>query len=275
MNELLQNPAVQAGVVPFLMALAASAVLGSTRFLGLGQVGGFLALVALAIGFSFEPMTAMRKLIVLGTASGLAVLLLEVPRQPRKEAAWGVLALLALGTVWMLWRLLVQRELPLALLAGGLSVAFVVALAASMLHVSARSPIEGAAAGVMIGLGMGALAVLGASAVLALAAISVGAGAGAALLVQMLRGQSAPVGASIALPAATVAALAGVLATQTASLPWFALLPVLAAPWAVRLVPARLQAVWLRAFAAAALALVPMLVAVAVAVAWAAAPGAS
>jgi hypothetical protein len=258
MNELLQNPAVQAGVVPFLMALAASAVLGSTRFLGLGQVGGFLALVALAIGFSFEPMTAMRKLIVLGTASGLAVLLLEVPRQPRKEAAWGVLALLALGTVWMLWRLLV-------------------ALAASMLHVSARSPIEGAAAGVMIGLGMGALAVLGASAVLALAAISVGAGAGAALLVQMLRGQSAPVGASIALPAATVAALAGVLATQTASLPWFALLPVLAAPWAVRLVPARLQAVWLRAFAAAALALVPMLVAVAVAVAvaWAAAPGAS
>lgn len=179
MNELLQNPAVQAGVVPFLIALALSAVLGRTRFLGLGQVAGFLALVGLAIGFSFEPMTAMRKLIVLGAASGLALLLLEAPREPRKEASWVVLALLALGTVWMLWRLLVQRELPAALLVGSLSAAFVVALAASTLHLSARSPVEGTAAGLMIGLGMGALAVLGASAVLALAAISVGAGAGA------------------------------------------------------------------------------------------------
>jgi hypothetical protein len=156
-------------------------------------------------------------------------------------------------------------------LAGVLAAAFVAALVASTLKVSQDDPIGGSAAGLMLGLGTGALAVLGASAVLGSAAISVGAGAGAALLVQMLRGRPAPVGSTIALPAATVAGLAGVLATLSASLPWYTLLPLLAVPWATRLVPAGLQSAWLRAFAAAALALLPMLLAIVLA--WMAAKG--
>jgi hypothetical protein len=265
MNELLQNPAVQAGVVPFLVGLVLAAALGRTRFLGLVQVAGFLVLAWLAIGLSFDPLTATRKLVLIGAASALAVLAIEAAGNRARPVEWGVLALLAAGTVWMSWRLLVQRELPAAVGAGLLGAAYVAALAGSTLRLARHDPVAGAAAGLMIGLGSGALAVLGASAVLALAAISVGASAGAVLLVQMLRGRPAPMGATIALPAAVVAGLAGVLATQAGALRWFCLLPVLAAPWAARLVPARLPAVWLRACVAAALALIPMLAAVALA----------
>lgn len=270
MDELLQNPAVQAGVAPFVVALAVAVALARTRFLGLAQVAGFLVLVALSIGFSFQSLTATRKLVLLGAASGLGVLAIEALPDKRKLISWVVTGIFALGTVWMLWRLLAQRELPAAALAGVLGAAFVAFLVASTLKVSQADPVAGSSAGLMLGLGMGALGVLGASAVLGSVAISVGASAGAALLVQMLRGQPASVGSSIALPAATVAALAGVLASQSGSLPWYCLPPMLATPWATRLVPGALQATWLRAVAASALALIPMLIAIGLAW-WAAA----
>lgn len=262
MIDLLQNPAVQGGIAPFLVALAVAALLARTRFLGLAQVAGFTTAAALAIGLSFESLSATRKLVLIGLACAGAVLVVELAFSAfsaRIRAAF--LAMLAAACVWMLWRLLVQRDILQASFAAVLAAGYVVALAESTLRVS-RDPVSGAAAGLMVGLGTGALAVLGASALLGLAAISVGAAAGAGLLVQMLRGQRSPVGSTISLPAATVAGLAGVLAVLSAALPWYCLTPVLAAPWATRLVSARFEAVWLRAVLASAAALVPMLIAI-------------
>ena len=113
-----------------------------------------------------------------------------------------------------------------------------------------------------MGLGTGALALLGASGLLAQIGIAVGAAAGASLLVQMLAGQRAPPGAALSLLATVVAALAALLAVFTGSLPWFCLLPTLAAPWATRLVPAGERPVWLTAFLTALAALGPMFLAV-------------
>ncbi|MBI5276942.1 MAG: hypothetical protein HY854_10815 [Burkholderiales bacterium] len=265
MNELLGNPAIQSAVVPFVVALAVSAALGRTRFLAMAQVAGFMALAALAIGLSFESLTATKKLVLLGAGTGLLALAVEWRGAPLRWRQSAAAAVLAAGCIWMLWRLLAQKEAGEAVFSGALATLYVAAVVGSTLFVS-DDPVRGASAGLMIGLGTGALGVLGASAVLGLVGISAGAAAGATLLVQMVRGRAAEAGTSISLPASGIAALAGALAVFSASLSWYALLPVVAAPWATSLVPVSLQPAWLRAVLSSLAALVPM--AGAVALAW-------
>ena len=88
-------------------------------------------------------------------------------------------------------------------------------------------------AALILGLGAGALALLGASAMLAQIGIALGAASGATLLVQMIAGRRAPVGWTLALPASVIAALVGLLSVFTGELRWYCLLPTLAVPWAV------------------------------------------
>ncbi|MDP3797893.1 MAG: hypothetical protein Q8R06_12200 [Polaromonas sp.] len=262
MEELLQNPAIQAGVVPFVTALIAAALLMRTRLLGLAQVAGFAAVVALAIGFSFESLTSTRKLVLVGLFTLLPILLLELREGSTRAAARAAIALVAgLAGVWVALRVLQQKETAAALLAGVAAALYLAALVESTLRVGS-DPVRGAATGLMLGLAGGALALLGASALLAQMGIAVGAAAGATLLVQMIAGKRSPAGATLSLPASVVAGLVGLLAVFTASLPWYCLLPTLAIPWATRLVPAGSRPVWLTAFLTALAALVPLLLAV-------------
>lgn len=261
MDELLQNPAVQAGVAPFVTALVATGLLMRTRFLGLAQIVGFAALVALAIGFSFESLTSTRKLVLVGLFTFLPVLLLELKDWSMRPVARSAVALLAgLAAVWVVLRLLQQKETTDALLAGAASALYLAALVESTLRVGSDS-VRGAANGLVLGLASGALALLGASALLAQVGIAVGAAAGATLLVQMIAGRCTPAGATLSLPASVVAGLVGLLAVFTGALPWYCLLPTLAIPWATRLVPVGLRPVWLTAFLTAIVAFIPLLLA--------------
>lgn len=262
MDELFQNPAVQAGVVPFVAALIAAGLLMRTRLLGLAQVVGFAAVVALAIGFSFESLTSTRKLVLAGLFTLLPILLLELRDWSTRAAARSAIALVAgLAGVWVALRVLQQKETAAALLAGAATALYLAALVESTLRVGSDT-VRGAAAGLMLGLAGGALALLGASALLAQMGIAVGAAAGATLLVQMIAGKRSPTGATLSLPASVVAGLVGLLAVFTASLPWYCLMPTLAIPWATRLVPAGSRPVWLTAFLTALAAFVPLLFAV-------------
>lgn len=261
MDELLQNPAVQAGVAPFVTALVATGLLMRTRFLGLAQIVGFAALVALAIGFSFESLTSTRKLVLVGLFTFLPVLLLELKDWSMRPVARSAVALLAgLAAVWVVLRLLQQKETTDALLAGAASALYLAALVESTLRVGSDS-VRGAATGLVLGLASGALALLGASALLAQVGIAVGAAAGATLLVQMIAGRRTPAGATLSLPASVVAGLVGLLAVFTGALPWYCLLPTLAIPWATRLVPVGSRPVWLTAFLTAIVAFIPLLLA--------------
>lgn len=261
MDELFQNPAVQAGVVPFIAALVAAGLFMRTRFLGLAQIVGFAALIALAIGFSFESLTSTRKLVLVGLFTLVPLLLLELKDWSTRPVARAGVALLAgLAGVWVALRVLQQKETATALLAGAASALYLAALVESTLRVGSDT-VRGAAAGLVLGLAGGALALLGASALLAQMGIAVGAAAGATLLVQMIAGKRSPTGATLSLPASVVAGLVGLLAVFTGSLPWYCLLPTLAIPWAARLVPAGSRPVWLTAFLTALAAFIPLLLA--------------
>lgn len=262
MEQLLANPAVQAGVAPFLAALLVSAPLRRTRWLGLAIGVGFAVVIALTVGFSFESLTSMRKLVLVGLGAVVLTLALEAAQVPARPAIRAALAAAAaLAAVWVVLRVLQQKETGLALLGGLGAALYMAALMESTKRISA-DPVRASACALILGLGAGALALLGASALLAQIGIAIGAGAGATLLVQMLVGQRAPAGWTLALLATVVAGLVGLLAVFTGSLPWYCLLPTLAIPWATRLVRAGETPVWRTSIITAVAALIPVLLAV-------------
>lgn len=266
MDTLLDHPAVQAGVAPFVVALLVAAALRRSRLLGLAVGAAFVTVIALTIGFSFESLTSMRKLVLVGLVASVLVLALErTSVAPGPRMRWALAGAAGLAGVWVVLRVLQQREIGLALTGGLAAAAFLVALVASGFAVR-EDPVRSASATLLLGLGAGVLSLLAASVTLAQVGIAIGAGAGAVLLVQMVTGGRAPVGWTLTLPATVVVGLLGLLSVFTGALPWYCLIPLLAVPWAVRLVPTAESPVWLSAIATSLAALVP--VALAVTLAW-------
>ena len=266
MNTLLDNPAVQAGVAPFAVALIVAASLQRSRLLGLAIGAALATVIALTIGFSFESLTSMRKMVLVGLVASLLVLPLELASvRPGPRVRWALAIAAGLAGIWVMLRVLEQREIGLALIGGLAAATFMVALVASGFAVR-DDPVRSASVALVLGLGAGVLSLLGASVTLAQVGIAIGAGAGAVLLVQMVTGRRAPVGWTLTLPATVVVGLLGLLSVFTGELRWYYLVPLLAVPWAARLVPAGQRPVWLTAIATSLAALVPT--ALAVAVAW-------
>src|SRR5439155_277568 len=112
----------------------------------------FATAVYFIAGFTFEPLTATRKIILLGLAAPLAGLVIDFAFRPTRLEAW-VLALGgAAAAAWIFWPILAQKDLERALLLGGtamilaqvpwyaVAVLALVPLAAS-LPVSAGAPV--------------------------------------------------------------------------------------------------------------------------------------
>ncbi|MBC7438212.1 MAG: hypothetical protein H7332_19330 [Bdellovibrionales bacterium] len=263
MNELLNNPAVQAGVVPFLVALALAWPLSFTRFTALAAGVAFAATVALVIGFSFPPSTSMQKL-VLVVLLGVALIIpfeLSASRLGSARLRLLLAGAAGVGVLWVMSRLLLQQETLPALLAGGAAALYAALLVYAGSN-AAPDPVPSAAAAWVLALGSGVLALLSASALLAQLGICMAAAAGAVLLVLVFRGLGVQASRTLALPAHLAAALIGPLAVATGSLPWYGLVPLLALPWAAGRFPMTGRAVWLRGLICSSMAFVPMLLAV-------------
>ncbi len=275
MNDLLNNPAVQSGVIPLLLGLVLAFALARTRFLALVPWAGFVAVVTLALDFALEPLTALRKLILVGLIGGALALSLDAARVsagPALRAGLGLLA--AAAALWMLARVLGQKEGANLWLAGFGVALYAVSLTLSLLLV-AGDTLLASLSSTVVGVASGVLALLGATASMTQIGIALGAASGAVLLVQLLRGERAPLGGFIALPVALICSLIGVGASLTGALPWVALLPMPLVGVAVYF--ARVGAgrsLWLAAIVPGVAALVPA--ALAVMLAWlrvGAAPG--
>jgi hypothetical protein len=266
MEEFLANPAVQAAAAPFAVALVISALLFRSRLLGLAVIAAFASTIALTIGFSFESLTAIRKLIVVALATGLVVAFIELRGTPASAGLRAALALAAAAAaLWVVWRVLQQMEVAKIALYGAAVAFYVAALVDSSLR-AAVDVIGGAIASLVLGLAAGALGILGASVLLGQIGIATAAGAGAVLLVQALALRRSPSGWTVALPGAVITALVMLLAVFTASLPWYCVLPTLVIPWAARVLAPGRHGVWLTAGASGLAAIVPA--AVAICLAW-------
>ncbi len=243
LQALLNHPAVQAGLVPFLAALVIAELFQRMKLSGLAIIAGFAATVYLASDFSFEPLTAARKIVLLGMLGALLALPFSL-----LKARWVSPLLAVLGgaaAVWTALRILQQQEMPFMLLWGAGCAAYVAMLVWGMDKLE-NEPMRAANAATALGIGTGGAALIGASALLGQFGLAIGAAAAAHLLIQMISNQILPTGRTFTLPFALIAGLTGCLAVLSAQLPWYAL-PVLACiPLAAWLLPLFKQAFWIQ-----------------------------
>src|SRR5260221_13951449 len=109
MDELLSNPAVQAGAAPFLAGLAVAFALRPLKLGGLAVIAGFLVTLYFVQGFQFTPLTATRKMIVAVIAASLIGILIDFAFKPTRLGA-ALLALAAGGVaLWAFGPVLLQR----------------------------------------------------------------------------------------------------------------------------------------------------------------------
>lgn len=273
MQELLANPAVQSAVLPALVASIAWALVGRTRALAAVPLAGWAAVVALAVGFSLEPLSARSKLVIALAASALLALALDWLRVQASARVVAALAALATGAaLWIALRVLEQREGAaawwLGLGVGAWAAAAVAAVAWADLP-TPRALVVAAA----LGFTTAALGLLGASASIAMMGIALGASYAIALAAGLGTGRLPHGLRFVGLQAAAFAALGGEVASLTGELPWTALLPLPLIPLAARLAPRRFAAPAADAALTAAACALPALVAAALA--WRAAGGAS
>jgi hypothetical protein len=245
-NDILNHPAVQGGAAPLVAAMVVALTLGRVRLGGLAVVAAFATAVYFIAGFSFTPLTATRKIILLGLAAPVVGLLADFAFKPKR----GGYALFALAggaaALWVFWPVLAQQETAQAWLLGGTAVfatAWMVGF--SQLFLS-EHPIRAGSAGLGLGLGSGIAATLGGSASYGMYGIALGAGAGAFLLQQIIVGRKTDAGATFTLPATLTAGLVASGAMVLAQLQWYVVLMLALIPVAARLpLPQRAQ-LWLQ-----------------------------
>lgn len=234
MQDLLNHPAVQAGIAPLLVGLIVAGALFPLRLAGLACASGFFVAVALIGNFSFETLTATRKIVVLAMVAPVLGLIADLAFKPTLRAGAVLGAVFGLATLWVFWTVLAQKPAAAAAMVGAGAFAMVIwtAVVTMLLHDDA---VRAGAAGVGLGVGVGASAVLGASALLGQYGIAVGAACGGFLLVVMALGRRVGAGATLTLSAAVSVSLLGVAAVLLAQVPWYALALLGLVPLAVRL----------------------------------------
>jgi len=272
MDELLHNPAIQAGAAPFAAAVVVAAVLARTRFAWLAIVAGYAAMVALTTGFAFAPLSASRRVLLLVLLAPVLGLALDLAA-PRARRLGVVAALLAGGAaLWSFATVLVQRD-PVPALASG---ALVAACTAGLVWLTTRLRADGVAAGAAgLGLGVatGVSALLSASTGFLMSGIAIAAASGAMLLVQVVARRAIPPALTGTISLGVSASLVASATLMIAKLPWYALPLMLAIPAVASLFAGGRLPVMIRALLAASVSLAAA--ALPVAAAWIATLGES
>lgn len=243
MQELLNHPAIQAGLAPFLVALVTAELFQRLKMSGLAIIAGFAITIYLASDFSFEPLTATRKIVLLALCGTVLALPLGLLKERWVNLLLGVLG--GTAAVWTMLRILQQQEGQTMLLWGAGCAAYSAILVWGMDRLE-QQPLRAANAATALGMGTGGAALVAASGLLGQFGLALGAAAGAHLLIQMVSNAPLPAGRMFTLPLALIAALTGCMAVLSAQLVWYAL-PLLAAiPLLAALIPLPKQPVWIQ-----------------------------
>jgi hypothetical protein len=272
MTELLDNPAVQGGVAPLVVALVVAFALARTRFAWIAIGAGYATMVALSVGFSFSPLTIARKTVLVGLLVPLVGIGADLLPRPARAIAPALAVAAGVVSAWVVLAILVRREAAGALAMGGGIALFVALLVGATLRLR-EDGLRCGAAGLGLGLATGIAGVLSASIGHLVAGAAVAAAAGAMLLVQIMLSRNLAPHFLGALPLGMLPALSAAGTLLLAELPWYALPLLLLVPIAASLpaperAPAVVRAAALAAYALAAAAL-PILAA------WHAARGSS
>lgn len=256
MQEFLDHPAFQGGIAPFLAGLAVAALFAPVRLAGLAAIAGFAVTVYLVGGFSFTPLTATRKIILVSLLAAGTGVCADLAFKPTRASGIVLGVIFGAATAWVFWTVLSQKPIKEALMFGG-GVALFVAWLAAFSHTLRDAPVRAGAAGLMLGMGTGIAAILAASASFGQYGMAVGAACGGFLLVQMVRARPIAAGATLTLAFGATLGLVAGGAFMLAELPWIAMPALALVPLAARIpFPAGIP-VWGEAILASILAGIP------------------
>lgn len=259
MQELLNNPAVQGGAAPFVVALVAVFALFALRLGGLAIGAALGTAVYLIGGAAFPPVSAQQKILLVSLAVPVVGIIVDLAFKPTRVAGPVLGLIFGFIALWVGVNVLRQKELPAMLLAGG-GIAALVAWLVGAMFALRDDPLRAGAAALTLGLGVGVSAALSASASYGQYAMSIGAGAGAFLLLQMILNRNIMAGATLTLSAGVACGLIAAGAALGAQLPWFAAAALALVPVAV-LLPLPRSGIWIQAIVASLYGGIPALAA--------------
>ena len=263
MNEILANPGVQAGVVPFIVSFIIAGLLTrSGGWSGLGILAGFIVLVLLTTGVQFSPLTSTRKilLLILLAASLGGIIHVLKPDMKRFQALFVLCGLAAM--LWILWPYLMRQELlHLLVVASGLGL-FNAWMFVSFLSQKNISYIASSASIAAAGFGVGGAALLGASALLGQMGIAIGSAALGMLAIAVLTkksGQASYIATSVAGLGLGLITGAAII---YANLPWYTTLIFMTIPVLARIGLSNDQSMLMRAVIWFGICMVPAALAI-------------
>lgn len=254
MTDWLGAIAIQGGIAPLVIALVVAFSLARTRYAWLAILAAYLASVAMAIGLEFVPLTAGRKIVLMGALAALAGLILDRARPASKGVAAAAALAAGIASVWVFASLFAQRE-GMALLIAAIATAAFVALSTSISLSLRADGLAMGAAGLGLGLATGIAGVLSASIGFLISGVAVAAASGALLLAQVLTARTLSAGYLGALTIGVLCALFAAGSVLLAELEWYALPLMLLIPLAVRLPLGAASGPFARAASLSALAL--------------------
>jgi hypothetical protein len=232
MPALFDDPMVQAGVAPFVVALLVAALLARVRLtglVGLALVAALVTTLMLTTGIGFTPLSASRKVLLLVLLAPLVGLVLDVAGVRHKALAPLLAVLLGTATAWVFQSLLAQADGVQAWMLGGGVGLFVALMVGLNLRLRHDGP-AAAAATLGLGLAVGVSALLSASIGTLMNGMALAAAGGALLLLQFLRATPLATGWTGALTTGAAAALFAAGTFMLAELRWPTLVLLLAVP---------------------------------------------
>lgn len=245
MQEWLDNPAVQAGLAPLIVALIVASLLARTRFAWVAIVAGYATMVAMSSGFSVSPLTASRKIVLLVLLAPLVGLAVDLTGLKFRIQVLILSLASGVAAVWSMWSVLAQRDLSEVLTRGGLVFACTAGVVALGVRLRSNGLATGAA-GVGLGLAAGIAALLSASIGYFMAGIAIAAASGAMLLVQIFQGRVIASGFIGTLTIGLAAALFASATLMLAQLPWYALPLLMLVPAALAFDSSAGRPIWVR-----------------------------
>ena len=234
----MNHPAIQSGIIPFIVALAIIVIFGKTRpkFMGLAAVVAFIATVIQVTGLTLSPLTSTKKIILIAYLAAFLGLIVDLAGEKmvayRKytHGAFAVIGVIAV--LWVIWPVISREstENPIGISAGLSAYVAWMIFGTSILN-RKRTQIS---ASVFAGaLGTAIVSIIGATALYGQLAAPFAAATGAWLLYYLFASQRAVFSTSFFLTASVTYAILGAAATVYATLPWltlvlFALIPAVA-----------------------------------------------
>ena len=230
MDNLLTNPAIQSGILPFVVAFVALAVFRRLGALGvaLSFALAYLCSVYFTMGLQIIPLNSTRKLLLIAIAALVLGLLWEKSALRKSWLLSISSGLFGSAILWVIWPILNNQS--------GLNLALVPI--ATIIYVSWLNRLtqsipktNGLPAIILctLGFGTGISAMLGASALLGQLAITVGASLGALIIWQFIQ-RNLTTGSGLILSATWLVGSIGIAAVAYAQLPWYSLIPLALLP---------------------------------------------